>query len=215
DWESEEGRRRFRAKEKRQLIKFLSFCLAASVVYLVIFILDYYDIWTGSGYGAATGVVVFAFLSTVYARYLYRIRGGRGVKEALYVSRSELSVVGNIADIQQYCLGVLHEIGCKIVKCGPCVRDHKDDRVAFLVGATGFWPPRWMSPDALQLVAVRGERVEVHIYSQEENLYKLIVTSDNVDPGVDEGYWSNKRNVRKFVEAWAFFPDYVILGGVG
>jgi hypothetical protein len=63
------------------------------------------------------------------------------------------------------------------------------------------------------LISFRGQRIDVSIYPEEEDkdLYRLVVTSDNVDPGVDEKSRSNKKNVRKFVEAWAFFPGHAVL----
>ena len=213
NWGDVSTRIRYRRRERLLIWTLFIVSLALACFYGLLFYDDIFNdiISEHNGNGLLAGPTCALFLLICYSQmyFLWKIRGTRGLKDTLYGAEGSLVVNGHLAEVRQYCLGALYESGSKIVSCADRELAAGREWVE-IVAATGFWPPQWMSFGPLQLISFRGEKITVHIKHDRDSAWKVAVRSDNMDPGVDEGSRANKRNVRKFVEAWAFFPDHPV-----
>jgi hypothetical protein len=211
NWDEEATRKKYRKDERRYLIISLSVFGLLSMAYLGVFIADLKEWRDGSGLLAGPSALLFAGIFITQAVYLRRISGQRGLGPSLYASRGEVAVAGDIKDVAQYSLSILFNIGCRLVSCETTTTADPAVSTVSIVASTGFFPPKWMDLGPLSLVSFRGERVTVSITGPHEGVCDVVVVSDNYDPGVDEGKRANQRNVRRFVESWAFSPEHLMI----
>lgn len=216
DWDNEDTRRNYRRKERRSLWFFLILCGLLAIFYAGVLAADFTH-WLGrdgSGLVAGPSAIMFAWIAVTQGVYLRRINGSRALALRLYGSSGQVTVSGDQKEVVQYCLGVLHSIGCQIIECNEIAPQAPDEPMVKITASTGFFPPKWMSLGLLSLISFRGEKVVTTVETLKDGSCKIVIASENFDPGVDEGMRANQRNVQRFVEAWAFFPDHLMVEAV-
>ena len=214
DWASKQARVRYRRKERFWIKVLFATSLILATFYGSLLYDDRFKdfIPFHSGNGIPAGLACAGFLAICFyqARFYLRIRGELGLGDTLYGAEGKIVTSGNLADVRQYCLGALYDIGSKLVSSVECIDADGCPRTVQITAATGLWPPKWLSFGALQLVSFRGEKVTVLLSSIDGSRWSVHIRSDNMDPGVDEGSRSNARNVRAFIETWSFFPGNLV-----
>jgi hypothetical protein len=217
DWDSDEGRANYRKSERRGIVLLFSSSLLAAVFYGSVvyddFWGDIYSFRAGNGIPASLACALFVAICIVQGWYWTKTKTKEALDKTMYGASATTIVQGSHADVRQYCLGSLYELGSKIVSCRTCEPVGGCPR-STIEAATGVWPRlALLNKGFLKLMSFRGQKIAVTIQSLSDGATRVEITSDNENPGVDEGYRANRRNVQAFVDSWAFFPDQVVASG--